>query len=185
MYKLGRSQGRWALYIGAAIAAVALAAIATFAVIRSTRSTAATVGSVSVDSAPAGAEIVFDDVRLADKTPFVIENVPVGTKHAIRIELPMHTPYIDSLTIPATGAETPVMALLKPITGKLVVVSRPPGADVLIDGQLRGRTPATLLDIDMGSAKRLELRLKDHGPYIQELVWPAGGEIQLDVQLPK
>jgi ABC-type cobalt transport system substrate-binding protein len=33
--------------------------------------------------------------------------------------------------------------------------------------------------------KKLELRLKDYEPVIQELVWPESGEIQLDLKLKK
>jgi hypothetical protein len=35
----------------------------------------------------------------------------------------------------------------------------------------------------MAEAKRLELRLKDYQPYIQQLTWPANGEIDIDTKL--
>jgi hypothetical protein len=35
----------------------------------------------------------------------------------------------------------------------------------------------------MGSAKRLELRLKEYSPYIQTLTWPSNGEIDIDQKL--
>ena len=73
--------------------------------------------------------------------------------------------------------------MLKPITGKLRIATRPDGADICIDGQLRGRTSTTINDIDMASAKKLELRLKDYRPYVQALEWPANGEIDLDIKL--
>ena len=75
------------------------------------------------------------------------------------------------------------MAQLTPITGKILVNTVPPSAEIRINGQLRGRTPTTINDVDMDSAKQLELRLKDYQPYVQDLVWPADGKIQIDIKL--
>jgi len=111
--------------------------------------------------------------------------LPVGSRHTVRVELAHHKPYDDSIDVPKTGGEVPVMALLKPITGKLVIESNPEGADVRIGDQLRGRTPTTITDVDMSSAKHLELRLKDYQPYVQELEWPANGVIQINAKLNK
>ena len=51
-----------------------------------------------------------------------------------------------------------INALLKPITGKLVINTTPVNAEIWIDGQLRGRAPTTINDIDMATAKMLEIR---------------------------
>ena len=77
----------------------------------------------------------FDGTRLTDKTPLTIDGVPVGTRHDIRVELARHQAYTETIDIPKTGGEVPVMALLKPITGKIVVDSQPSGAEIWIDGQ--------------------------------------------------
>jgi hypothetical protein len=77
------------------------------------------------------------------------------------------------------------MAILKPITGKIVVNSVPGGADVYINGVMRGRTPGTIADIDMNTAKTLELRLLGHQPKIINLEWPANGQVTLDLKLEK
>jgi hypothetical protein len=74
---------------------------------------------------------------------------------------------------------------MTPITGKLRVITQPDGAEIWIDGKLRGRAPTTIADIDMGSAKVLELRLKDHQPYMQSLEWPANGEININQKLTR
>jgi hypothetical protein len=140
---------------------------------------------VHIESVPPGAEVLFDGQRLAGTTPMTIDNAPVGTRHEIRIELARHSPYVEMVDIPKQGGEVPVSAVMKPITGKLKINTIPPGADVMLDGQLRGRTPTTVNDIDMASAKRLELRLKDYQPYIQTLTWPANGEIDIDQKLTR
>ena len=72
---------------------------------------------------------------------------------------------------------------MDPITGRLRISTVPAGADIIIDGKLRGRTPTTINDIDLETAKKLELRLKDYSPYIQSLSWPANGEIDIDTKL--
>jgi hypothetical protein len=74
---------------------------------------------------------------------------------------------------------------MDPITGRLRVTTTPEGADIILDGMMRGHTPTTINDIDMASAKHLELRLKEYSPYIQTLTWPANGEIDIDQKLAR
>ncbi len=178
-YKLGAARRRWFTYIVAAVLAVSVAAL----IIRSTRETAPTVGSVLIESVPSGAEVTFDGTRMVDKTPLTIKNVPISTRHEVKVELARHTPYTDTVDIPTTGTEVPVMALLKPVTGKLVINSQPGGAEVWINGRNAGRTPTTLNDIDLQSSTKIELRLKDHQPYQRDLEWPSNGQITIDAKL--
>ncbi len=182
-YKLGAARKRWFTYIVAAVLAISVAAGVTFLIIRSTRETAPTTGSVFIDSVPAGAEVTFDGTRMVDKTPLTIKNVPISTRHEVKVELARHKPYTDTIDIPKTGTEVPVMALLKPLTGKLVINSQPGGAEVWINGRNAGRTPTTINELDLDSSKKVELRLKDYQPYQQDLAWPANGQITIDAKL--
>jgi hypothetical protein len=183
-YKLGNSKARWVAYAAAAVAAVTIAALVTFFVIRSTRTVPPTLGVVRVDSVPSGAEVILDGSRLVEKTPTTIKNVKIGQKYAVVVELKGHKSYEESVVIPASG-DISVKAVLKAVLGKIVVNSKPGGADIIINGTNLGRTPKTLNEIDMGSAKRIELRLSNHAPFVQDLVWPDSGEIRLDVTLQK
>jgi hypothetical protein len=108
----------------------------------------------------------------------------VGTRHEVKIELAKHKAFIETVDIPKSGGEVPVKAVMDPITGKLRVLTSPDGADIYVDGQLRGRAPLSLSGVDM-SAKRLELRHKDYSPVIIDLVWPANGEIYVNEKLVK
>lgn len=182
-YKLGAARKRWFTYIVAGLVAISVAAAATFLIIRSTRETAPTVGTIRVESIPSGAEVVFDDVRLAGTTPLNIPSVPVNTRHTIKVELKRHERYTETVDIPPRGGEMTIKAVLNPMTGKLIIISQPEGAEIWINGEVRGRTPTTIKGIDMSSAKKLELRLKDYQPYIQDLVWPDNGSIQIDAKL--
>ena len=184
-YKLDAARRRWVTYIAAILVAVSVAASTTFFIIRATRSTDAPMGRIHIESVPPGAEVIYDGNRLTEKTPFTIDHIAVGTRHEIRVELPHHKTHAETVDIPKQGGQISVMALLKPITGKLVVNSVPGGAEIRINDQLRGRTPTTLTDIDMKSARRIELRLAGYEPYVQELVWPKTGQIDLDVKLQR
>jgi hypothetical protein len=149
------------------------------------REAAPSVGSVHIESVPPNADVLFDGTRLNEKTPLTIDKVPVGTPHQIRVEYLRHQAYEETIDVPRKGGQISVTATLKPITGKILVNTVPPNAEVHINGQLRGRSPTTINGIDMNSAKRLEIRLKDYQPYVQDLVWPAEGKIQIDIKLTR
>ncbi|HSS02755.1 MAG TPA: protein kinase [Kofleriaceae bacterium] len=182
-YRLGASRARWFTYIVSGVLAVSVAAAVTFLIIRSMRDTAPQVASVYITSVPAGADVLFEGTRLRDKTPLTIDKVPVGTRPTIRLELAHYGPYEEILDIPRRGAEVKRTIQLMAITGKIVIDSVPAGAEIHINGRMRGRTPTTINDVDMDSAKVLELRLKDYQLFRQDLAWPADGKIQINAKL--
>jgi hypothetical protein len=132
---------------------------------------------------PSGGEVVFDGTRLAGSTPMTVDSVPVGTRHEIKVELARHKPFIQSVDIPKQGGEVPIKAFLTQITGKILVNSRPPGAEIRINNRPYGYAPMTINGLEMASSTTIELRLKDYQPYIKALEWPANGEISIDAQL--
>jgi hypothetical protein len=184
-YKLNESRRRWFTYIVAAIIAISTAAIATFLIIRLTRETPIPeTASIIVESVPPGADVYYDGQRLTGTTPMTIDQVPLGTKHEIRVALAKHKHVVETVDISKTGGDGRVTAKLEPLTGKIVINSRPGGAEITIDGQPRGRTPTTITGVDLAT-KKLELRLKDHAPYSLDLEWPADGIIKVDVPLQR
>ncbi len=182
-YKVGGGGGRGIKIAIAGIASVALAALVTFLIIKTTRDSTPTVGRVRVESTPAGAQVVYDGVRLADATPMTIDSVPIGTRHDIRVELPRHQAFTETADIPKRGGTVTVTAVLGMLTGKIVVNTQPGGAEIRIDGQPRGIAPTTIEGLDMSSTKKLELRLKDHDPVVIDLTWPDNGAIKVDQKL--
>jgi serine/threonine protein kinase len=176
--------GRWVRLAIAGVLAVSVAAFVTFFIIKASRNSTPDTGTIHLESVPAGGEIFVDGTHVAGVTPQTLPfPLQVGTRHEIRIELAKHKPHVENVDIPQDGREVTVNAVMDPITGRLRIATSPPGAEVLIDGALRGRTPATINDIDMASARKLELRLKDYQPVIQLLNWPANGEIDIDKNL--
>ena len=183
-YKVSGNASRWIMIVIAGLAAVSVAAGVTFFIIRSTRNTAPAIGAIHVESVPPGGEIYLDGTHVAGVTPQTLPfELQAGTRHEIRVELAKHKKHVENVDIPSSGGEVAVNAIMDPITGRLRVVTTPAGADVILDGTVRGRTPLTINDIDMGSAKHLELRLKEYSPYIQTLTWPPNGEIDIDQKL--
>jgi len=183
-YKVSGNASRWVMIVLAGIVAVSVAAGVTFFIIRSTRNGTPETGSIHVESVPPGGDIYLDGTHVAGVTPQTLPfELQAGTRHEIRVELAKHKPHVENVDIPKDGGEVAINAVMDPITGRLRVVTTPAGADVMIDGTLRGRTPTTINDIDMASAKHLELRLKEYSPYIQTLTWPPNGEIDIDQKL--
>ncbi|NVB83529.1 MAG: PEGA domain-containing protein, partial [Kofleriaceae bacterium] len=174
---------RWIKLALAGLVAISVAAGVTFFIVKATRESTPTVGSVRVESVPPGAEVTFDGTRMAGATPYTIDSVPVGTRHEVEIRLARHKLHTETVDIPRRGGEVLVKGIMEPITGKLKINTIPDGADIYIDGVLRGRAPTTISDIDMASAKTVELRLKDYEPYKQDLVWPDNGEISIQQKL--
>ena len=185
-YKVSSDASRWAKLVIAGVLAISVAAFVTFFIIRASRDSAPDTGTIHLESVPPGGEIFVDGTHVAGVTPQTLPfPLQVGTRHEIRIELAKHKPHVENVDIPQDGREITVTAVMDPITGRLRVVTTPVGADVIVDGTLRGRTPTTINDIDMASAKKLELRLKDYQPVIQTLTWPANGEIDIEKNMTR
>jgi len=185
-YKIGAARRRVFTYVVAGILAISVAAIATFLIIRATRENVTpTTGSITVESIPSGAEVSYDGTKLIGVTPMTIDDVPLGTRHDIKVDLAEHESYTEPVDLPKTLGQAKIVAILKPITGKLFVDSKPDKADILINGEPRGTTPRKIVDLDMKSAKTLEVRLKGYQPFQVKLVWPADGNLTVNATLTK
>ncbi|TMQ14629.1 MAG: PEGA domain-containing protein [Deltaproteobacteria bacterium] len=166
-FKIGSAGRRWFTYV-------------TFLIIRSTREPPPTMGSVHLESVPSGAEVIFDGTRLTDRTPLTIDGAPVGTRHTITIVLPHYAPHTETIDIPKNGREVSIIAQLASITGKIPVNTMPAGAEVRINGQVRGVTPTVINDVDIESTRTIELRHKDFPPHEVILKWTADGRAPVD-----
>jgi hypothetical protein len=182
-YRLRNRGPRWFVLIFAGILAVTGAAAATYFIIRATRAAAPVTASLRINSSPSGATVFVDGERLTDKTALVVEGVSPGTRHEVRVELTGHGAFTDSVDVPKTGGEVVVTAILKPVTGKLIVNTEPKGADIVINGEVRGRAPTTIEGIDMAATRSIELRLKDYQPVVRTLEWGPNNQVVVDAKL--
>jgi serine/threonine-protein kinase len=128
------------------LAAVAVAVYATRKPVRT-----ASVGTLIVSSAPEGAEATIDGVARGT-TPLQLTLPPgahllelkVGTRH-VSVPLSVDAGVKASQHIEFAPAETP------PRTGALEVISTPPGDEVRVDGQRKGKTPLKMSDLALGT----------------------------------
>jgi tetratricopeptide (TPR) repeat protein len=120
--------------------------------------------TVEIDSVPQGASVFIDDVFVGvtgDRNP-VLAKVSVD-RHALMFQKAGHTTLFASFD-PRDGGP-PYVFCLRPVpTGALRVDTTPPGADVILDGQLVGATPLEMFDLPAG---RYALRLEktNHRPW--------------------
>lgn len=121
-------------------------------------------GAISIDSNPQGARVYLDGEDRG-MTPVDLREVPEG-KRAVTLLLDDYEAHSARVEV-LEGEKSPVEAVLRPKTGDLAVTSVPGGAEVLVAGRRRGRTPLTLEALRVGDY-RLTLRLKDHEDAVVE-----------------
>ena len=93
----------------------------------------------------------IDGKALDEKTPLAWKTKP-GARHEIQVTLTGYQPFRDTVLVPEGGGDVKVLAFLPPRTVKLRVTSTPAGADVYLNGALKGRTPIELSDLAPASA---------------------------------
>ncbi|TFU15251.1 PEGA domain-containing protein [Thermus tengchongensis] len=135
--------------------------------------------TLTVDSRPQGAEVYLDG-RLSGRTPVTLSVNP--GRHEVELRLAGHQPYRVAVN-PRPGERVQVFAQLvpEPRQGTLAVTSSPSGAEVYVDGALRGRTPLTLTLPE--GRYGVELRLSGHEPYRATVQVRRGETTRLDVRL--
>jgi len=100
--------------------------------------------------------MVYIDGQYAGVTPVTIPNVAKG-KHIVGARKFKCAPWKQVVTV-AKDKETVAATLSQLGTGVLHVVSRPAGATLIVDGVPKGKTPAVVRDVAIGShTVRLEL----------------------------
>ena len=99
-------------------------------------------GELAVQSRPPGARVVVDG-KDRGVTPLTLR-LPSGA-HVLEVQVGKSEPRVIPLTIQA-GVQTAQYIELQdaPVTGALEIKSEPSGARMIIDGQPRGTTPATI-----------------------------------------
>ncbi|MHC4506964.1 MAG: PEGA domain-containing protein [Planctomycetota bacterium] len=103
--------------------------------------------SVGVRSEPERAS-VFVDGGFRGTTPLALRGLDAGP-HALRIEKAGFEPYFGSFD--ATGGAPDLHVRLEPVaTGGIDVRTKPAGADVYLDGEIRGATPVVMAAVPAG-----------------------------------
>jgi len=98
-------------------------------------------GRVEVSSNPGEANVSIDG-EFRGRTPFAVRLTP-GKAHELTLTKPGYETATRSLSV-ASDSGRKLEIELTPQYGEVEVASTPPGADVVVDGERRGATPATL-----------------------------------------
>ncbi|MBW6394585.1 PEGA domain-containing protein [Thermus sp. SYSU G05001] len=132
-----------------------------------------------VDSRPAGAEVYLDG-RLSGRTPVSLQVNP--GRHEVELRLSGYQPYRVTVN-PRPGERVQVFAQLVPEArqGTLAVTSSPSGAEVYVNGALRGRTPLRLV-LEEGTYQ-VELKAPGYEPYRATVRVERGRETRVSATL--
>jgi PKD repeat protein len=146
-------------------------------------------GSVAVTSVPNGASVLFDD-RYEGTTPVIIADVLPGN-HGISLTYPGYDPYNRSVSVgseetTAVNANLVVAAKTVPATGtgSLTVITDPAGAQISVDGTVKGVSPATIPDLSPGP-HTVFLTLEEYSDLSSTVNITAGQELNYTTGLRK
>src|SRR5262249_25376048 len=151
--------------------AVSVAASVTYLIIRSTRDAVPAYGSVTINSVPSGAQVFFDGTEMTNRTPTTIPGVPVGTRHRIKVSLPTGKADSHDVDIPRSGQAVGMTAQLTTVKGTILVNPVPTGAEILVNGQVRGVSSMKITDVDIDATRTVVLRHRDFPPHEVRLQW--------------
>jgi len=128
------------------------------------------------------ASAVFLDENHVGETPLNIR-MWVGGKHIIKVTQKGHNDFKQSIEMQFGKTEEIIAKFVPKLLGELMVKSDPEGADVYLDGQMKGVTPLRLDKVKKGTIN-LEIK-KDHYSTVKRnlVVKPSLGETTVDVHL--
>lgn len=137
-------------------------------------------GLLLLKSDPPGANIVIDGVTLG-QTPRLITNLSAKDSYIIRLR---KAGYQDqALSVKFNGREPKVCdAKLVLASGVLDIISEPVGAEVMVNGIARGKTPVTVKDVPRGRAV-VKFSFEGFVDETRELAVNAGDRQTLSVAL--
>ena len=133
-------------------------------------------GLVSIDSAPAGASVQVDGEAVG-QTPLRDLPIEAGT-HSLSISAERYLPLSQVLEVTGRNIPQQLTLELAPAWAEVGINSLPAGANILVDGEALGTTPATL-ELLAGE-RQLILQLPGYADARQTLTITAGQAQQLD-----
>ncbi len=117
-------------------------------------------GRLEIASRPVGATVTIGS-EYRGTTPLDLAVTP-DVQLEVRVSLAGHRTYTTEVAV-APGKRLEVQANLEMLTGEVVISSQPPGAELLIDGDPRGRTGQT---VELEARQhRIEVLLDGYEPF--------------------
>ena len=138
-------------------------------------------GTIEVISVPENADVLFNGQPINKRTPVVIPVTDLKQAYEVEVKLAKYQPWKRKLSLSAEDSRVRVLAVLTPIYGRLSVSSIPKGADIYVNGEHRGKTPATIENLLPTEDVALELRKRGYKPATRVLKW--GDQTYLDAEV--
>lgn len=140
-------------------------------------------GMVEVISVPEGATVTFDGRKLEKRTPVVIPVTELKRPYTVEVSLANYQPWRRGLTLSEEDPRIRVLAVLTPIYGRLDLQSIPRGADIYINGEHRGKTPATIENLLPTEDLSVELRKRGYKPATRIVKWEGRNYVNEEISL--
>ncbi len=137
-------------------------------------------GTLEVHTVPAGAAVMVED-SFAGKSPLTLA-LAAGQPHRIRFSKAGYENAARTVTV-ASGAAEKIRVKLKPKMGTINLVVDPADAEILVDGQPRGKGVRQLRLVAV--AHQLEIRKKGFEPYRAWITPRPGFAQQIKVVLAR
>ncbi len=138
------------------------------------------VGTADIQVSVPDADIIVDG-KVYGRSPLPPIKLFKGT-HTVKVTKPGHSEFLDVIKI-EVGKSVTLEVELIPLTAPISISSRPPGAIVLVDGQVVGTTPFHG-EVDPG-ARRFRLQLDGYDPAERTVELVAGGDYKVAFDLVK
>lgn len=181
-------KSRWLITVGVLVALFVGMGIALVVLLTQGIKEGATDTGFLIHSDPAGAEVYVDGRKQFGQTPVRVMGLTKDKKHWIVVRMKGYRPFQRQLAS-VEGTEQLIRAKLQPIAGKAqgsaeVNISAPEGAQVYVDGTLRGITPLRLRDVSTDKKHVIIVRkkgFKEHTEKLEALL--PGQKLNLMVKL--
>ncbi|MGY6587985.1 MAG: protein kinase domain-containing protein [Wenzhouxiangella sp.] len=133
-----------------------------------------------ITTVPEGAEVFLGNHRLG-QTPFQSDDLPEG-EHRLRLVHPYYEPWEQTVRLEDDVVER-IEANLQRGSGRVTVITDPPGAEIWIGGRpMGGTTPLTLSDLRSGD-QSLDIRLPRYRTETHQVEILPGETARLDITL--
>jgi len=104
-------------------------------------------GRLIIKSIPIGANVILDNIDMG-LTPLELDDIDEG-KHRLVLSYKGYERYARSTTVTADVTNT-IEGELVLLTGNLSIISEPPGSEVFVNDEYKGKTPLTLQHLEIG-----------------------------------
>jgi hypothetical protein len=128
---------------------------------------------------------VLDGRPLSGTTPLTMEVADVQASHVLELRLSGYQRHSQKLSFPPGGSRLRLYINLEPLHGTLHVRTLPSGAQVLINGVVRGRSPVTIEGLPTSEKTVLEVRKPGHRSVSQPVDWEGQTNLFLEITLPR